>query len=67
MVAISQAADIFSLANMPIDQHRANARAYAAWLIQEAQEEPDAEAAADWTAVERAIVLLTADRGTAKQ
>lgn len=60
-VVTAEQVDFFALAHMLIDLHRARARAEAARLIQEAQNDGDAEATADWLAVERAIALLTGD------
>ncbi len=56
----------FGLASVLIDQHGRGARAEAVRLRQEAIDEGDAEATADWLAVEQAVVLLNQGTGTAR-
>lgn len=50
--------DYFGLAGSLIDEYGNDARAQAVRLREEAQQEGDPEAAADWLAVEQAITLL---------
>lgn len=57
----------FGLASMLIDNYGADARAEAVRLIEEALGEADAEAVADWRAVEQAIALLNKDFAGARQ
>lgn len=53
--------DYLMFAKWFIDEHGAGARAQAVRLTQEAMEEDDALATADWRAVEQAIALLAND------
>src|SRR5271168_4362838 len=53
--------DYFAFANWLIDEYGTGAKAEAVRLMQEAQQENDAEAVSDWLTVEHAIALLTSD------
>lgn len=52
----------FGLAGLLMKYHGPAARAEATRLMQEALQEDDAEAVADWRAVEQAITLLSSER-----
>jgi len=56
----------FGLANLLIAQYGEDAKAEATRLMQEARQEIDAEAVADWLAVERASALLSNDSSSAR-
>ena len=53
--------DYFARANLLIDQYGADAKSQAARLMQDALQQDDPQATADWLTVEHAIALLTND------
>ena len=66
-VVTASEVNYFGLAGLLIEQFGSEARAEAARLTREAMEEADAEATADWLAVEQAVVLLNKDIRSATQ
>ena len=62
IVSVSEV-NYFGLATLLINQYGHEARAEAVRLTQEAIEEADLEAVADWRAVEQAVGLLADDYG----